>query len=53
MIVGFAVIIWIGHWGLIAFLLALQIAGYRELAKIRAQVLFPNGVPYSTPWLDV
>ena len=54
MILGFGVIIWIGHWGLIALVLSLQIFGYKELYNIRATTLFPNGkVPYSSPWLDM
>jgi hypothetical protein len=54
MILGFGVIIWIGHWGLILFLLFLQMAGYRELSNIRSLTLFPNGTsPYTSPWLDM
>ena len=59
MIVGFGIIIWIGHWGLIGLLLGLQIFGYRELYNIRSISLFGQTdkqkakLPYSSPWLDM
>lgn len=53
MIGGFILIIWIGHFALAAFVLALQIQGFRELKKIRDNVYFGKGkVPYQSAYLD-
>merc|ERR1712063_13183 len=53
MIVGFGVIIWIGHFALVGFILLLQIGGFRELQKIRASKWYSKGKrPYETDFLD-